>query len=474
MNFNRSIPDLSNSKILVCGDIILDKYWHGPTNRISPEAPVPVVKIDKEEYRLGGAANVACNLSSIGCNATLIGFIGDDFQGKFIVNELKKKEINNKLIIDSKYKTTTKLRVISRNMQLIRLDFEEEVAKSNQNLLIEKFQEIVKDFDLVIFSDYAKGALLKINELIKICFKYKIKTLVDPKQETFEIYKGATFLKPNLSEFIEMVGKVSSEEELRKKAFNLIRNLNLEALIVTKGSSGISLYKKDNTVFEQSASASEVFDVTGAGDTVLAVLGAFLACGSDIKKSIYFANKAAGLVVGKSGTSYVSIHDLHKLNLFSDKILTIKQLEKVINIERVKEKDLKIVFTNGCFDIIHAGHINYLKSAKKLGDILVLALNSDASVKKLKGENRPINKLEDRIAVLSAFDCVDYLIVFNEDTPLKIIQKLKPDILVKGSDYNISQIAGAEFTINNGGMVQIIDLTEDLSTTKIIQKLKSL
>lgn len=474
MNDNRSIPDLSSSKILVCGDIILDKYWYGPTNRISPEAPVPVIKVDSEEYRLGGAANVACNLSSLGCNVTLMGFIGDDYQGEFIINELEKKGIKNKLLINSQIKTTTKLRIISRNMQLIRLDFEENVDINSQYLLVEKFKEIVEDFDLVIFSDYAKGALFKINELIKLCIKFKIKTLVDPKQKRFEIYQGATFLKPNFSEFLEMVGKVSNDDQLRKKAFHLIRNLNLEALIITRGSKGISLFEKGDKVFEQNSCASEVFDVTGAGDTVLAVLGAFMACGFDLKKSIYFANKAAGIVVGRSGTSYVSIHDLHNLNLFTDKVLSKRQLGQIIKIEREKKKDLKIVFTNGCFDIIHSGHINYLKAAKKLGDILILALNSDSSVKRLKGKKRPINKLEDRINVLSAIDFIDYLIVFDDDTPLKIIEILKPDILVKGSDYNISEIAGAEFTINNGGIVKLIELTQDLSTTKIIKRLKSL
>ena len=472
MNLNDGILDFSNARILVCGDVIVDKYFFGLTNRISPEAPVPVVKIENEENRLGGASNVAYNLSSIGCNVTLLGLIGDDSQGHFVINELNKKKIKNELIINSKIKTITKLRVLSKNMQLIRLDFEEEINTVDQNLILEKFSKIVQKFNFVIFSDYAKGALFEIDQLIKICRKLNIPTLVDPKQKNFQIYQGATFLKPNFEEFKQMVGRVSNDIEIKEKAFNLIARLKLKTLFITKGSEGIASYEKGGKVIEMDASSSEVFDVTGAGDTVTAILGMFLACGYDIKKSLFFANKAAGIVVGKLGTSSIILNDLEIINNKNSKFYKDKDLLEII--KRKKEKDLKIIMTNGCFDIIHAGHIDYLQKAKKLGDILIIAINTDSSIKKIKGEKRPLNKLQDRITVLSALNCVDYIISFEEKTPINIIKLLKPDILVKGADYKINEIVGAKFTINNGGIVKVLDLKKNLSTTNIIQKLEDL
>ena len=476
MNFFDELPVLSNSKILVVGDVMIDKYWYGETNRISPEAPVPVVKIENEEWRLGGAANVAFNLSSIGCNVTLIGFIGDDKEGEFLSNQLRNNQIRNELIFDNTIKTTIKHRIISRNIQLIRADFEDQSDQNMHQTLLDKFQLLVKQHDFVIFSDYAKGVLLKINELINLCIQENIPSLIDPKQEKFNIYKGATFLKPNYHEFINMVGKVKSKKEEITKAFNLIKKLDLKALILTKGSDGISLYEKDEKVLDQVSHAKEVYDVTGAGDTVLAILGAFLAAGVELKKSIIFANRAAGIIVGRLGTSNISLKDLYeiknKLNSFSKKYIAKNDLSRIF--KEIKKRNLKLVFTNGCFDIIHAGHVNYLNEAKKLGDLLIVAVNSDSSVMKLKGKKRPINKLKDRLTVLSAFDSIDYILEFEEDTPLEIIKLLKPDFLVKGADYKFEDIAGAEFVKNNGGLVKLIEYTEGRSTSNLIRKIHDL
>jgi len=472
MNFEGELPDFSLPKILVAGDIMVDKYLIGSTERISPEAPVPVVNVENEERRLGGAANVASNLSSIGCDVTLIGLVGKDNQGEFVVSELKSKQIKNEVIVDSDIQTITKLRILSKNMQLIRLDFEKKIPNNKQDYLIKKFKKIIQKFDLVIFSDYAKGSLFKINELIKTCNEFNIPTLIDPKQKNTEIYRGATFLKPNFLEFQAMIQSVPNSEEIKVKALDLIQKLNLKALIITNGSKGISLFEKDGKVFEQKAFANEVYDVTGAGDTVIAVLGAFLACGTDLKKSIFFANKAAGIVIGKLGTSFITKEDLTDINFRSKKFLKIDQLIKIV--ENKKEKNLKITMTNGCFDIIHAGHINYLEKSKKLGDFLIVALNSDASIKKIKGDKRPINNLEDRIAVLSALRCVDYIVCFDEETPSKIIELINPDILVKGADYSIKDIAGAEFILKNGGKVELIEIKRNISTSKLISKLKDL
>ncbi len=479
MSILENIPNFSNAKILVVGDVMIDKYWFGAADRISPEAPVPVVKIANEERRLGGAGNVALNFSSIGCNVTLLGLVGNDEGSKFINDQLLFHKINNQLVIDEDISTTTKLRVISKNFQLIRLDFEthkESYQLSKLDELAKKFKLIVNQFDIVIFSDYGKGSLKKIDQLITISKNFDKVTIIDPKQKNGTIYKGASILKPNYKEFELMVGTCKSEDDIDKKAFKLLDNLRLDALVITRGADGISLYQKSREPYKQRATSREVFDVTGAGDTVIAVLGAFLAKGINLRKTVNFANAAAGIVIGKIGTSYITGDDLKYINQNSDILLQkiLSEREFIEEIKKYRFENKKIVMTNGCFDIIHAGHINYLKEAKKLGDKLVVAVNSDQSIKNLKGEGRPINLFEDRVNVLSAINFVDLIVMFDSDTPEELIKKVKPDILVKGSDYNINQIAGAKYILANGGEVKLIELTKGLSTSNIFNKINDL
>ena len=479
MSILREIPNFSTSKILVVGDVMIDKYWYGDAERISPEAPVPVVNICNEEKRLGGAANVALNFASIGCNVTLLGLVGNDDGYEFIKNELFCKNINNELIIDEEISTTTKLRVISKNFQLIRLDFESDkklYQRSKLAKLKSNFKLIVNKFDIVIFSDYAKGVLKEIDELIKISKSFNITTLIDPKQMDGSIYKDASILKPNYKEFELMVGTCKTEDDIDEKAFKLLDYLRLEALIITRGADGISLYQNSKKPYKQKASNKEVFDVTGAGDTVIAILGAFLSKGIDLQTTVYFANSAAGIVIGKLGTSYIVEEDLNFINQKSDIYLQklFSERELIEKIKKYRCNNEKIVMTNGCFDIIHAGHIKYLKEAKTLGDKLVVALNSDESVKNLKGKERPINIFQDRVNVLSALNIVDIIVKFDSDTPEELIKKVSPDILVKGSDYKISQIAGADYVLANGGEVKLIKIKKNLSSSSIIKKLKDL
>jgi len=479
MSILENIPNFSNAKILVVGDVMIDKYWFGAADRISPEAPVPVVKIANQEKRLGGAGNVALNFSSIGCNVTLLGLVGNDEGSKFINEQLLVHKINNQLIVDEDISTTTKLRVISKNFQLIRLDFEtdkESYQLSKLDELAKSFKLIVNKFDIVVFSDYGKGSLKKIDQLITISKNFNKVTIIDPKQKNGTIYKDASILKPNYKEFELMVGTCKSEDDIDKKAFKLLDNLRLDALVITRGADGISLYQKSREPYKQRATSKEVFDVTGAGDTVIAVLGAFLAKGINLRKTVNFANAAAGIVIGKIGTSYITVEDLKYINQKSDTSLQkiLSEREFIEEIKKYRYANKKIVMTNGCFDIIHAGHINYLKEAKKLGDKLVVAVNSDQSIKNLKGEGRPINLFKDRVNVLSAINFVDLIVMFDSDTPEELIKKVKPDILVKGSDYNINQIAGAKYILANGGEVKLIELTKGLSTSNIFNKINDL
>ena len=473
MKYLEKFPNFSNSKILVVGDSMIDKYWFGETKRISPEAPVPVVKINKEEKRLGGAANVALNLASIGCQVTLISLVGDDKEKDFLDKELHNKKIVNKLIANENISTTVKLRTISKNTQLIRQDFESEIEKFKEISLIKEFEEVVKEYNLIIFSDYAKGTLCEIDKFIKIAKRYKIPTLVDPKQSLSKIYKGATLLKPNYKEFESMVGKCKTEEEFDKKAFELISELDLESLVVTRGSDGISLYQKGDIPIKEKAKTIEVFDVTGAGDTVIAILGAFISKGLSLDKAIVFANEAAGIVIGRIGTSSISETELkhinYKSNCFTNKLIANERLSE--KVRTIKSNNQKIVMTNGCFDIIHAGHVDYLTKAKTLGDKLIVAINSDASIKTLKGPDRPINDFKNRVKVLSALSVIDFIVMFDSESPFEVIKKINPDILVKGADYEIKDIIGSDYVISYGGEVQTINLTEGQSTTKIIQKI---
>ena len=465
---------LSKSNILVFGDVMLDRYVSGSVDRVSPEAPVPVLKPIKEEIRLGGAANVALNLSSLGSKVSLIGISGKDSSSAQIFNLLKENKIKNE-IVKSNLPTITKLRLLSSKQQLLRVDSEEEFTKEDWNSAKKRFDKSIalNSNNLLIISDYGKGTLQDIPGLIKKAKKFKKIVLVDPKGDNFSKYKGADVITPNFSEFIGEVGAVKSEREITSKAISLIKSLKLGALLVTRGSEGMTLFNKEKGKVVRSdfpTQAQEVFDVSGAGDTVIASVAAALSTGLDMTSAVKLANVAAGIVVGKSGTATASIEEIEPYFTGEDLVFSLKEAKK--HSAMLRKNDKKVVFTNGCFDILHAGHVHYLEQAKELGDELVVGLNSDSSVKTLKGSGRPIHNLQHRSKVLSSLKCVDRIVAFADETPIKLINEIKPDILVKGGDYKVKDVVGHKEIKSWGGEVKIIPLVSGLSTTNIIKKLK--
>ncbi|OCG11478.1 bifunctional heptose 7-phosphate kinase/heptose 1-phosphate adenyltransferase [Gilliamella sp. wkB292] len=470
-----SLPDFSQANVLVVGDIMLDRYWYGGTNRISPEAPVPVVKIDALEERPGGAANVAMNITSLSGNVRLIGLTGIDEAAKILDEELSKHHVHCDFVAVSTHPTITKLRVLSRNQQLIRIDFEEGFDKVDASPILERIQTALTTHKVLVLSDYAKGALSSVQKMIDLANQANVPILVDPKGTDFERYRGATLLTPNMSEFEAVVGHCDSEQEIVEKGLALIKKYQLKALLVTRSEKGMTLLQLDKPTYHLPTQAKEVFDVTGAGDTVIATLAAALASGQSLEDSCYLANAAAGVVVGKLGTSTVSQVELEnairarKDNGFG--VMTEDELKE--EVKKARQRGEKIVMTNGCFDILHAGHVSYLANARKLGDRLIVAVNSDASVKQLKGESRPINPLMQRMIVLGALDSVDWVVPFDEQTPQRLIANILPDVLVKGGDYKPEDIAGGKEVIDAGGIVKVLNFEDGCSTTNIINKIKS-
>jgi len=467
------IPAFSEGHVLVVGDVMLDRYWYGDASRISPEAPVPVVHISSSNELPGGSANVAVNISALGSKVTLLGLIGEDEAGENLLKQLEQAQVECCFLKIADAPTISKLRVIGRNQQLIRLDFEQQF-QFNVPELLNIYREKIAEADVVILSDYGKGTLHYVQEFIKIAREFSVPVLVDPKSKDFSIYSGASIITPNLGEFEAVVGKCENDEELVTKARSLINACDLEAVLVTRGANGMSLICKDEEAEHFPTHAREVYDVTGAGDTVIATLGSVLAAGESLEEAVMFANVAAGIVVGKLGAATVSLAELRRaMQRQQDPwagVLTREQLLQEVEFARANGET--IVMTNGCFDFLHAGHITYLESAKELGKRLIIAVNDDASVARLKGPTRPINNLEQRMLVLSALRAVDWVVPFSEDTPEDLIRAVKPDILVKGGDYKIEEVAGAQFVLANGGSVEILPYEEGFSTTSMMQRIK--
>lgn len=465
---------LKDGNVLVIGDVVLDKYIHGNVSRVSPEAPVPVLKPQSEEVRLGGAANVASNVSSLGSKVFLQGVVGKDGNAKELKALAKDKKIKSSFVA-SLSPTITKLRLLASKQQLIRIDSEEEFSDQDWKSTKINFNKNISSTKAtaLIISDYGKGTLKDIPYLIKEAKKKGVFVLVDPKGQDFSKYKGASIITPNYSEFVTAVGKVSSDSDLTKKAKKLLSDLKLQALLITRGSEGMTLIQKNKSGIKRDdfpTEAQDVFDVSGAGDTVIASLASAISSGFDLANSVKLANIAAGIVVGKSGTATPTLSEL-KNSFYSQDNLSKAEVKKLC--QQSQKDSMKVVFTNGCFDVLHAGHVTYLQAAKKLGDKLVVGLNSDSSVKKLKGKERPINSLEERMTILKALECVDWVVPFTEETPLNLIKYLKPNVLVKGADYKTEDIVGSNFVLKNKGEVKTIPLVEGLSTTKKIQKIKN-
>lgn len=473
MTMRITLPDFSSARVLVVGDIMLDRYWSGPTRRISPEAPVPVVKVEKNEDRPGGAANVSLNVAALGGKTTLIGFVGQDEAADSLEAKLNKHKVSFDLVKVSDLPTITKLRILSGNQQLIRLDFEDSFSTADPAPLLAKIDAALPDFDVLILSDYAKGALTCVQDIIQLARKHKVPVLVDPKGTSFEKYRGATLIKPNMLEFETIVGKVKNEDDLIEKAKNLLNELDLEALLVTRSENGMLLVRRGGAVLTLRTQAREVFDVTGAGDTVVGTLATALSAGKSLEEACAIANSAAGVVVAKLGTSTVSPQELaqalHEHSSMEQAFCVMSEAELKTAVLAARRRGEKIVMTNGCFDILHAGHVSYLKAARRLGDRLIVAVNTDASVRRLKGEKRPIVPEDQRMAVLSALDSVDWVVPFSEDTPQRVIAGILPDLLVKGGDYKPEEIAGYAEVTANGGEVRVLHFEDGCSTSNIVK-----
>ncbi len=471
----KPIIDFSAVRILVLGDVMLDRYWYGPTKRISPEAPVPIVKVEREEDRPGGAANVALNIVALNAQATLLGLIGDDDNGQTLQKQLVDQRVDCHFVHHPKAPTTTKLRLISHQQQLIRADFEEGFPNFDANRLHNRFIEALPDCQAVILSDYAKGVLDDPQCYIQACKAAGKPVLIDPKGNDFNRYRGASLITPNLSELEAVVGPCANQQALVEKGLALIAEYELDALLITRSEQGMTLLQSHQPPSHLPAQAHEVYDVTGAGDTVISMLACALAHGQPLANATQLANLAAGIVVGKLGTATVLPEELHA-HLHADHPTNpplVNEQQLLQQIAASRQQGESIVMTNGCFDILHAGHVAYLQEAAQLGDRLVVAVNIDATVRALKGADRPVNPLQNRMQVLAALTCVDWVVTFEEETPERLICAVQPDFLVKGGDNDPDQIPGAQCTREAGGQVAVMQYVDGISTTQIIHAIKA-
>ncbi|CAN5239463.1 bifunctional D-glycero-beta-D-manno-heptose-7-phosphate kinase/D-glycero-beta-D-manno-heptose 1-phosphate adenylyltransferase HldE [soil metagenome] len=470
------IPAFNEAHVLVVGDVMLDRYWHGDTQRISPEAPVPVVRIEQIEERLGGAANVALNIHALGAKVELCGLVGNDSVATILEDKLAATGINYRFHRIENKATITKLRVLSLHQQLIRLDFDNIFSEMDATPLWQSCTQQLNAIGALVISDYGKGSVAQPQSLIQAARLAGVPVLVDPKGTDFSRYRGATILTPNRKEFEAIVGPCNNEHDFVEKGARLIDELNLQALLITRGAQGVTLLRKNMPELHLPTKAREIYDVTGAGDTVIATLAAAVAAGEDLAFATLLANRAAGIVVRKLGTATVNLAELRRAlseDTASGKgVMTEDQLAIVI--EDAKAHGERLVMTNGCFDILHAGHIAYLQQAKNLGDRLIVAVNDDASVVRLKGSGRPINNLQQRMAVLAGLGAVDWVVPFSEDTPERLICRLLPHVLVKGGDYRPEDIAGGECVKAQGGEVQVLNFEEGCSTTNMIERIMQL
>ncbi|MGH8549024.1 MAG: bifunctional D-glycero-beta-D-manno-heptose-7-phosphate kinase/D-glycero-beta-D-manno-heptose 1-phosphate adenylyltransferase HldE [Methylococcales bacterium] len=470
-----NLPDFSLANVLVVGDLMLDRYWYGSTSRISPEAPVPVVHVARSEERAGGAGNVALNIAALGAHPTVIGLCGNDQAADTLQKLMESAKVACVFHRVQECETITKLRVLSRNQQLIRLDFEDGFHGIESEPIVDVFHTEVAKAHAVVLSDYGKGTLRSVRSLIEIARNAGKPVLVDPKGRDFSIYSGATVITPNLAEFEGVVGACNDSSELVEKGKRLIRDLGIDALLVTRGEHGMTMLERNAEPLHLPTQALEVYDVTGAGDTVISVLAAGLAAGRSFRDSTALANVAAGIVVAKLGTAAITLDELRyalqKQRAHHRGFIELDQLVETLLVARYKGE--KIVATNGCFDILHPGHIAYLQQARNLGDRLVVLVNSDDSVRRLKGPRRPVNNLETRMAMLAALECVDWVISFADDTPETLLCRILPDILVKGGDYqDATRLAGHDCITANGGEVRILDFVEGFSTSEFIRNLR--
>jgi len=466
--------------IVIVGDLMLDEYVIGTVGRISPEAPVPVLKEESREFSFGGAANVAINCRHVGCYVHMIGLIGDnDFAGAQLHSMLVEKKIFVEGIVKSSDRVTTrKKRIVAQQQQLLRIDTEDThiLSEFERDNLICNIHTVIKPGSLVVISDYAKGVVDKpiVEEILARASLCGALVITDPKGPCFDKYKGVHYVKPNLKEFYDMIDffGLSRDDSIIDNGKQICEKLKLMGIIITLGDRGLQFISHDENLWYP-ACKREVFDITGAGDTVLAFLAVGLANSFSIDQSLILANMAASVAVSHHKTYAVSLDELFEVRTISDEKIyaSWKDLKEEIDwLRKVQKK--RIVFTNGCFDLLHSGHIYLLQEAKKRGDVLVAALNTDDSVSRFKGPGRPIKTLEERASILAAIDVVDYVSIFDQDTPYKLIEYLKPDVLIKGGDYQVERIAGYDVVTSYGGTVETVEYKEGFSTTSIVSRVR--
>jgi len=462
--------------ILVVGDLMIDHYLWGKCERISPEAPVQVVAIEKETAVLGGAGNVINNLSALGANVSVLSVVGNDANAKELKAMFTQIEVNIENLVEEEGRDTSKKsRIIASNQQVVRYDKEStnDIAQSSEDKIIENFQANIGSYDIVLLSDYGKGVLTRslTRQLIDIANEHKKRVLVDPKGEDYTKYFGAYLLTPNKKEAIEASNIAINDKDSLLRAIRKLKDeCALEIGLITLSEDGIAIY--DNELRVHPTVAREVYDVTGAGDTVIASLGFSLACGYEIDKAVKFANLAAGVVVGKLGSATATLNEIIEYESSLNKSISdshIKSLEEIAMLsQELKKRGKKVVFTNGCFDILHVGHVKYLEEAKSYGDVLILGLNSDESVRRLKGPSRPVNTEDDRAYILASLEAVDYVVKFYDDTPYELIKAVQPHILVKGGDYEGKEVVGQDIADE----LRLVNFVEGKSTTKTIAKIQ--
>ncbi len=478
-NILEILETIRNRKILVVGDVMLDAYVWGAVDRISPEAPIQVVNVRSESTLMGGAANVASNLVGLGAVVRLVSCVGPDDNGRILREKLRDAGVRIQgLITDSGRPTSTKTRVLSKNQQLLRIDREEKkmLSEKAQGRILQYLKKQIPACDGIILSDYGKGVLTPrvLAETIRAARSAGKIVMADPKGRDFSRYRGVTCLTPNRKEAEEASGRPLKERrEILSVSQQIRKDLKSRACLITLGEDGMALFDGGRFMILPTV-AREVYDVTGAGDTVIAVFTLVASAGYDLATAAVCANLAAGIVVGKVGAAGITSEELLRyakgpFDTQERKILKLPELEK--KVRRLKEQGKTVVFTNGCFDLLHVGHIRYLQESRTLGDCLVVGLNSDSSVRRLKGQKRPLISEDERAHILSALDCVDYLILFSEPTPLKLIRRLKPHILVKGGDYRKSEVVGSDFVESYGGRIHLVPVVRGKSTTGLVRKI---
>jgi D-beta-D-heptose 7-phosphate kinase/D-beta-D-heptose 1-phosphate adenosyltransferase len=459
-----------NAKIVIVGDAMLDRYLDGRAGRISPEAPVPVLRVCSTREVPGGAANVALNIAALGGDVTLISYVGDDADGACLRRILETAGVRCRFVTAVKARTIVKLRAISMHQQMLRLDFEDDFADQDHRELHAILGEELVGARALVLSDYAKGTLDEVARMIVAAREAGVVSIVDPKGADYARYRGAHVITPNENEFRQAAdyAALEGDSELEMRAHIFRETVNVDNLLVTRGERGMMLVGAESSARFIATEAKDVFDVTGAGDTVVGVLALALASGVGLVDAMVLANRAAGIVVGRHGTAAVAFGDL--FGVADPTADTFRQIRVA------QQAGERIVMTNGCFDLLHAGHVRYLEEARKLGDRLVVALNNDASVTRLKGPSRPVNTFEHRRKVLTALRSVDWVVGFGDeggadrDTPREIIVQIAPDVLVKGADYSVETIVGAAEVLARGGEVRTIELVADLSTTELLRR----